>query len=60
MMLQVKIPFLIKSDRASFDGIEKWIKDVQEHRGDDAILAIVGNKLDLTDKRYIFWKIIET
>jgi Ras-related protein Rab-6A len=46
------------SNRNSFDGIEKWIKDVQEHRGDDAVLAVVGNKCDLESARYRIFPIV--
>ena len=40
------------TNRNSFDGIEKWIRDVQEHRGEEAVLAVVGNKCDLESNRY--------
>jgi len=41
------------TNRNSFDGIEKWIKDVQEHRGEEAVLAVVGNKCDLDAQRKV-------
>ena len=40
------------TNRNSFEGIEKWIRDVQEHRGEEAVLAVVGNKCDLESNRY--------
>lgn len=30
----------------------KWIDDVRAERGDDVIIVLVGNKSDLSDKRY--------
>jgi Ras-related protein Rab-6A len=41
------------TNKASFEGIEKWIKDVQEHRGSDAVLAVVGNKCDIEGQRQV-------
>jgi GTPase SAR1 family protein len=31
----------------------KWIDDVRAERGDDVIIVLVGNKSDLSDKRYL-------
>lgn len=30
----------------------KWIDDVRSERGNDVIIVLVGNKADLSDKRY--------
>merc|ERR1712039_545451 len=39
--------------RASFAGTRKWIEDVRSERGSDALVALVGNKSDLADKREV-------
>jgi Ras-related protein Rab-6A len=40
------------ADRASFLSTNKWIDDVRSERGNDVIIVLVGNKADLSDKRY--------
>lgn len=40
------------ADRNSFINTEKWIDDVRAERGHDVIVVLVGNKTDLSDKRY--------
>jgi Ras-related protein Rab-6A len=37
----------------SFNNLSKWIEDVRAERGNDVILVIVGNKVDLVEKRAI-------
>ncbi|EKM55278.1 uncharacterized protein PHACADRAFT_184090 [Phanerochaete carnosa HHB-10118-sp] len=39
-------------DRQSFLSTSKWIDDVRSERGNDVIVVLVGNKADLSDKRY--------
>ena len=39
-------------DTNSFAQVDRWIEDVRGERGDDVIIMLVGNKTDLTDKRY--------
>merc|ERR1711976_84110 len=39
------------TDLKSFEGIHKWINLVKEERGDDAIIMLVGNKIDLNDEK---------
>lgn len=39
-------------DRQSFLSTTKWIDDVRSERGNDVIIVLVGNKADLSDKRY--------
>jgi len=34
------------TNRQSFENVNKWVKDVRDERGDDAIIALVGNKTD--------------
>jgi Ras-related protein Rab-6A len=31
----------------------KWIEDVRSERGNDVIIVLVGNKADLSDKRFV-------
>jgi GTPase SAR1 family protein len=31
----------------------KWIDDVRAERGNDVIIVLVGNKTDLSDKRFV-------
>lgn len=40
------------TDRQSFLSTSKWIDDVRSERGNDVIIVLVGNKADLSDKRY--------
>lgn len=40
-------------DRGSFISTSKWIDDVRSERGNDVIIVLVGNKADLSDKRYV-------
>jgi Ras-related protein Rab-6A len=42
------------SSRSSFEAVSRWIDDVHNERGEDVIIVIVGNKTDLSDKRYSF------
>ncbi|KAG8457900.1 hypothetical protein KFE25_011966 [Diacronema lutheri] len=39
------------TSKASFDGTAKWIEDVRAERGDDVVIALVGNKTDLADEK---------
>ncbi|CAO3625377.1 unnamed protein product [Cunninghamella echinulata] len=41
------------TNRDSFINTTKWINDVIAERGNDVILALVGNKVDSHDKRQI-------
>ena len=47
-------PRLSRTDRQSFLSTSKWIDDVRSERGTDVIIVLVGNKADLSDKRYDF------
>lgn len=40
-------------DRDSFKSTSKWVEDVRAERGNEVIIALVGNKTDLSDKRYV-------
>jgi len=41
------------SDATSFHHTSKWIDDVRTERGNDVIIVLVGNKTDLSDKRWV-------
>jgi len=44
--------FFFSADANSFQQTSKWIDDVRTERGSDVIIMLVGNKTDLSDKRY--------
>jgi Ras-related protein Rab-6A len=41
------------SNRQSFLNVRRWVEEVRTERGQDVIIAIVGNKTDLSDKRQV-------
>ncbi|CDJ34287.1 RAB6 protein, putative [Eimeria mitis] len=43
----------VRADRASFVNTTKWIEDVRAERGKDVVIALVGNKTDLSDRRQV-------
>ncbi len=42
-------------DRASFMNTLKWVDDVRAERGNDVIIVLVGNKSDMSEKRFFYW-----
>jgi GTPase SAR1 family protein len=36
-------------DQDSFDSVEKWVEDARTERGQDCVIMVVGNKIDLED-----------
>lgn len=44
---------MIKVDKASFNSIPQWINEVRTIRGNETIILIVGNKMDIQDKRQV-------
>ena len=42
-----------QTDRASFNNTKQWIQDVKEERRSDVIIALVGNKIDLSGARQV-------
>ncbi|XP_003391777.3 PREDICTED: ras-related protein Rab6-like [Amphimedon queenslandica] len=38
------------TNSASFDAVDQWIEDVRAERGDDVVIVLTGNKLDLEDR----------
>lgn len=45
--------FSLSLDATSFQQTSKWIDDVRTERGSDVIIVLVGNKTDLSDKRFV-------
>lgn len=41
------------TNRQSFLSLDKWIEDVRAERGPEVVIMIVGNKVDLAEKRVI-------
>lgn len=41
------------TNRSSFLNTNKWIEDVRAERGNDVIIALVGNKTDLSERRVV-------
>lgn len=41
------------TNRSTYLNTTKWIEDVRNERGKDVIIALVGNKADLDDKRQV-------
>ena len=41
------------SSRSSFQNVTKWIEEVRVERGSDVVIAVVGNKSDLVDRRAV-------
>lgn len=39
------------TSKASFEATSKWIEDVRAERGEDVVIALVGNKTDMDEKR---------
>ena len=38
-------------DKTSFNNVTRWIEDAKAIRGNDLIIILVGNKIDLAEKR---------
>ena len=47
---QYHIPY---SDANSYHNLSKWIDNVREVRGEEALILIIGNKKDLEDERAV-------
>jgi GTPase SAR1 family protein len=39
------------TSRQSFDNVKSWVEQARQIRGDAVTLIIVGNKIDLAEKR---------
>ena len=44
------------SDEESFKNIEFWLSDLNKHAPEKIVKILVGNKLDLADKREILYE----
>jgi len=40
-----------KVDKESFENTSRWVEYIREERGNSALIYLVGNKIDLVDKR---------
>ena len=47
-----------RPDRASFLNTTKWIEDVRTERGSDVVIMLVGNKTDLSERRYVSTRLV--
>ena len=41
------------SNRVSFNNVKTWVSDARNYRGNDVSIILVGNKIDLADKRKV-------
>ena len=41
------------TNRQSFGNTKQWVEDVRTERGSDVIIMLVGNKIDLAEKRVV-------
>lgn len=41
------------TQQGTFDSISQWINDIENVKGEDAIIVLIGNKCDLTEDRKI-------
>jgi len=41
------------ANRQTFENASKWVEDVRAERGEDVVIALVGNKTDLEEKRQV-------
>lgn len=48
------------TSRESFENTGRWIEEVRQERGEDVILALVGNKTDLAEKRRVSHQVART
>ncbi|KII65332.1 Ras-related protein Rab-6 [Thelohanellus kitauei] len=39
--------------KSSFENVDSWVREVREHRGQNALIYLVGNKCDLIEKRQV-------
>lgn len=43
--------YLCIVERQTFDEANNWIGDVRKERGDEVVMVLVGNKIDLESER---------
>lgn len=41
------------TDRESFDSIDEWVESIHQRADEQLIIFLIGNKIDLTDKREV-------
>jgi len=44
------------TDIESFEGCQRWLKNIQTHASEDIVIVLVGNKTDFEDKRVISYE----
>lgn len=49
----VALVFYDVNRRDTFNSVDKWVKLVREARGDNVVVVIIGNKIDLTGARQV-------
>jgi GTPase SAR1 family protein len=42
----------IRLAEKTFASLQKWVEDVREERGNDVLIFLVGNKIDIEERRY--------
>jgi Ras-related protein Rab-6A len=45
------------TNEESYDNISKWIDFVKENSGEDVMMVVVGNKLDLIEERKVSYEV---
>ncbi len=48
-----QVNYLIKISLESFENIEIWLKELKTHSNPDAKVFLIGNKVDLEEKRKV-------
>ena len=41
------------SERQSFENLKGWVEEVKSQRDEDVVIAVIGSKIDMTDKRFL-------
>ena len=41
------------TDKKTFEAIPKWMEDIEENKGNDFPIILLGNKIDLSEKREV-------
>lgn len=39
----------------SFESMQQWVKELKRHVEEHIVMAVVGNKIDLEDKREVYY-----
>lgn len=41
------------TDEDSFEKVQNWVKELRKVRGNDVLLCLIGNKIDLEKERHV-------